>query len=109
MGYTAHGVLVVIGLGKDTFSRMEITERLLGLLLTHRYQVTDHALESMDEDHLTLSDIICGVGTGRVRRSWPRVRKYEIAGRAIDGRALRIVMRLIEARLVRIITVYEER
>lgn len=64
---------------------MNVTERLLGLLLTRRYQMTDHALESMDEDHLTLSDVLCAMGTGRIRRSWPRNRKYEIEGRAIDG------------------------
>jgi hypothetical protein len=88
---------------------MEVTQRLLGLLLTHRYQMTDHALESMDEDGLTLNDILYGVGTGRLRRSWPRDRKYEIEGKAIDGRPIRIVMRLIDVAMLRIITVYEVR
>lgn len=88
---------------------MELTQRMLGLVLAHRFQVTDHALESMDDDGLTFSDLICGVATGRVRRSWPRTRKYEIEGRAIDGRTIRVVMRLPETSLVRIITVYAVR
>ncbi len=86
---------------------MNITRRLLNLLLARRYQITDHALESLDEDDLTFNDVVSGVASGRRRRSWPRQRKYEIEGRSVDGRRVRVVARLIGARLVRIITVYE--
>ena len=93
----------------DTFRGMDIMQRLLGLLLTARYQVTDHAMEALDDDRLTVSDLICGVGTGRIRKSWAGARKYEIEGRAIDGRLIRIVIRLIDSEMMRIITVYEVR
>ena len=85
---------------------MDIAQRFLILVLGRRYQMTDHALESMDEDDLTLNDVISCLSRGRVRRRWPRQRKYEIAGRAIDGCLMRAVGRLIGSRLVRIITVY---
>jgi hypothetical protein len=86
---------------------MRITQRLLNLILARRYQMTDHALESMDEDGLTLNDLLSCLDTGRLRRSWPRQRKYEIEGRAVDGRPTRVVARLLEGGRVRIITTYE--
>ena len=86
---------------------MDIAQRLLNLILARRYQVTDHALESLDEDNLTFNDVLSCLGTGRARRTWARQRKYEIEGRSVDGRPMRVVGRLIGTRLVRIITVYE--
>ncbi len=88
---------------------MNIARRLLNLILVHRYQLTDHAIESMDEDDLTLNDVIFCLSTGRVRRTWKRQRKYEIEGRSVDGRRIRVVARLIGPRLGRIITLYEVR
>lgn len=86
---------------------MDITQRLLNLILAHRYQFTDHAVESMDEDGLTLNDVIYCLSTGHVRRTWKRQRKYEIEGRSVDGRRIRVVARLIGPQLCRIITLYE--
>jgi len=74
---------------------MNIAKRLRDLLQSHRYQFTDHALESMDEDGLTLIDVTYCLSGGRVRRSWKRERKYEIQGKAEDGRPIRVVARLI--------------
>ena len=88
---------------------MNITRRLLNLVLAHCYQFTEHALESMDEDGFTLNDVISCLSTGRARRSWKRQRKYEIEGRAVDGRRIRVVARLIGPSLARMITVYEIR
>jgi hypothetical protein len=88
---------------------MRIAQRLLNLVLARRYQITDHALESLDEDGLALNDVISCLGTGRLRRSWPRQHKYEIDGRAVDGRRVRVVARLLEIGRLRIITVYEVR
>jgi len=59
---------------------MEITRRLLNLVLARCYQMTDHALESLDEHGFTLNDILSRLATGRVRRSWPRQGKYEVDG-----------------------------
>ncbi len=86
---------------------MDITQRLLELFLARRYQLTDHAQDSMDEDRLTTHDVLCCIPTGRLRRSWPRERKFEIEGRSIDGRAMRVIAQLPEPRCMRIITVYE--
>lgn len=86
---------------------MEITARILNLMLGHCYQLTDHAIESMDENDLTLNDLLSCLGTGRVRRAWKRQRKYEIQGHSVDGRRIRVVARLISPRIVRIITLYE--
>ena len=59
---------------------MEIARRLLNLMLARHYQMTDHALESLDEDGFTLNDILSCLATGRVRRSWPRQRKCQVDG-----------------------------
>ena len=86
---------------------MNITQRLLNLILAHSYQFTEHAIEAMDEDGLTLNDCVHCLSTGRIRRTWKRQRKYEIEGRSVDGRRIRVVVRLITPRLARIITLYE--
>jgi len=86
---------------------MDIADRFLHLILSHRYQLTEHAIEAMDEDNLTLNDIVACLAGGYVRRSWKRARKYEIEGYAVDARLIRIIGRLLSPRLVRIITVYE--
>ena len=86
---------------------MEITRLLLKLLLTRQYQLTEHAIESMDEDGLTFNDILACMTHGRRRRSWPRQRKYEIQGYGLEDQRMRVVARLIQARIVRIITMYE--
>ena len=86
---------------------MDLVLKILNLLLARRYQITDHALESMDGDGISLNDVLWCLSKGRLRRSWPRQQKHEIEGRTVDGRRMRIVVRLIEPRFVRIITLYE--
>lgn len=86
---------------------MDIVRRFLHLVLLHRFRLTDHALESLDDHDLTLNDIIACLSEGALRRRWPRQRKYEIAGSSADGRAIRVIIRLLGPNLVRIITVYE--
>ena len=86
---------------------MNIARRLLNLVLARRYQITDHALDSMDEDNLAFNDVVACLASGRLRRSWPRQRKYEVEGASVDGRPVRTVARLIAESTVRIITVYE--
>jgi len=88
---------------------MDISHRLLQLLLARQYQLSDHAFESLDDDDLSLNDVISCFASGRLRRSWPKQRKYEIEGDAVDGRSIRVVARLIRPDLTRIITVYEVR
>jgi hypothetical protein len=86
---------------------MDIITRLLKLFLSHRYEMTDHALEAMDDHRLLLRDLVACFKSGRLYRSWPRISKYEIEGAAVDGRVLRLVSRLTDDGSLRIITVYE--
>lgn len=86
---------------------MDIVVYFQNLFRSHRYEMTDHAIDSMDEDDIALADLASCLHNGRLRRSWPRIRKYEIEGLAIDGRCIRVVTRLTEDRFLRIITVYE--
>jgi hypothetical protein len=86
---------------------MDIIERLLRIFLAGRVRYTEHVLDSLDDDRLTRHDVLACVGTGRLRRSHPRERKYEIEGRSMDGRTMRVVVRLTGPRRLRIITAYE--
>ena len=46
---------------------MEIARRLLNLMLARHYQMTDHALESLDEEGFVLNDVLSCLATGRLR------------------------------------------
>ena len=86
---------------------MNAKQQILNLILAHCYQFTDHAIESMDDHDLTLNDVLSCLSSGRVRRTWKRQRKYEIEGRSVAGRPMRVVARLTKPRMVRIITLYD--
>jgi hypothetical protein len=88
---------------------MDVAKTIFYLLLARRYDLTDHAIDSMDDDGLTFGDILACAGRGRLRRAWPRQRKYEIEGQTLGGCPMRIIARLLGAGKVRIITVYEVR
>jgi len=88
---------------------VNVARRILRLVLARRYQMTEHAIESLDEDGLTLNDVLACLSGGRLRRAWPRQRKYEIEGRGVAGRPMRVVGRLLRPTFVRIITVYAVR
>lgn len=86
---------------------MDVVKNILRLILARRYQFTDHALDALDEHRLSLADVLFCLSTGVCRRSWPRQRKYEVEGRSIDGRRIRVIIRLLAGRVARIITLYE--
>lgn len=86
---------------------MDIRLKLYAMLLAHHFEITEHALEALDDDGFSLDDVTACVALCKVRRSWPRQRKHELEGRATDGRAMRVVVRLIRSDWLRIITVYE--
>jgi len=50
-----------------------------------------------------------GILAGRVRKAWSREGKYEIVGKALDGRPIGVVCRITLTGKVRVITVYEDR
>ncbi len=72
------------------------------------YYLTEHADDEAIVDRLDIYDIENGILTDKIRRSWPKDGKYEIVGRALDGRIIGVVCRITATAKVRVITVYED-
>ena len=53
-------------------------------------------------------DVECGMLNGKIRKTWPREGKYEVAGSALDGRSIGVVCRITRGMKVRAITTYED-
>jgi hypothetical protein len=70
--------------------------------------LTEHADDEAMADGLNTFDIEHGILHGKIRRSWPREKKYEVIGRALDGRPIGVICRITNTRKVRVITVYED-
>jgi hypothetical protein len=83
--------------------------RIQALVQNGLYYLTEHAFGEALEDQFDIFDIEHAILGGRMRRTWPRERKYEIVGPATDGRLIGLVCRVALTRKVRIITVYEDR
>ncbi|HEC99256.1 MAG TPA: DUF4258 domain-containing protein [Proteobacteria bacterium] len=73
------------------------------------YYLTEHADDEASVDGFDIYDIEYGILNGRIRRTWPREGKYEIAGVSLDGRPIGIVCRITGTGKVRVITVYEDK
>ena len=73
------------------------------------YYLTEHADDEAIADGFDVYDIECVILNGRIRRTWPKERKHEIVGLALDGRQMGIICRITEAGKVRIITLYEDK
>lgn len=74
-----------------------------------RYRISSHANEEMSEDNLVMDDIENIILTGQVAQKFthdPRGIRYEIAGKAIDGRRACVVCRFLSSNVLLIITVY---
>ncbi|MDE3017634.1 MAG: DUF4258 domain-containing protein [Nitrospirota bacterium] len=68
-----------------------------------------HFFEEMANDDLVFSDIEQAVMTGRIRRrfaSEPRGLRFEVVGRASDGRKVAIICRMKETGKLLFITTY---
>ena len=83
--------------------------RIRALVQHGLFYLTEHAYEEAMEDGLDIFDVECAILKGKMRRTWPREGKYEIAGLALDGRRVAVVCRITAGQKVRIITVYENR
>ena len=73
------------------------------------YYLTQHADEEALEDDFDIYDVEYGILNGKIRRTWPREGKYEVIGKAPDGRPIGAVCRITKSRKVRVITVYEDK
>jgi hypothetical protein len=72
------------------------------------YYLTEHADDEAIDDGFDIYDIENGILTGTIRRTWSKGGKYEVVGKAIDGRDIGIVCRMTQTGKVRVITVYED-
>lgn len=87
---------------------MGTLRRIQALVRNGLYYLTEHAVEEAEADNFDIYDIEYGILNGKIRRVWPKQKKYEIVGLALDGRPIGVVCRITKAGKVLIITVYED-
>ena len=86
-------------------------ERIRTAILDHRYTLTEHAYDEMDEDNLDVLDVESGILTGEIDQILTmdaRGTRYVIVGTATDqATSVGVVVRFVEHDQLLIITVYE--
>jgi hypothetical protein len=86
-------------------------ERIRNAILDHRYSLTEHAYEEMDDDRLDVLDVEAAILTGgidQVLTADPRGTRYVVIGNATDEQtAVGVVVRFVEHDQLLVITVYE--
>ncbi len=86
-------------------------ERIRDAILDHRYSLTEHAYEEMDEDNLDVLDVEAAILTGEIDQVLtvdPRGTRYVVVGNATDQQtAVGVVVRFVERDQLLIITIYE--
>ncbi|HOU13794.1 MAG TPA: DUF4258 domain-containing protein [Anaerolineae bacterium] len=87
---------------------MSTIAQIQALVRDGLYYLTEHAEEEAQDDGFDIYDIEHGILTGRIRRTWPQDEKYEVIGKALDGRSIGAVCRITQTGKVRVITVYED-
>jgi len=88
---------------------MSVLRRMRGAIRTERYRISSHANDEMADDMLMASDIERIVLTGAIIRQFtddPRGTRYEVLGKAVDGRAAYVVCRFHGPDVLLIITAY---
>ena len=91
---------------------MGILRRMRRAIQSGRYEITFHATEEMANDDLAPEDALRIIETGGTPRPYandPRGRRYEVAGRALDGRGALVVVRFLPDGTLRVITAYAAR
>ncbi len=91
---------------------MTVIERIRKKIRDGDYEFTiPHFFEEMAEDNLAFADIEMAIANGRVRRKFTRDpcgTRYEIVGRAIDGREFAVVCRFKSTGKLLLITTYAD-
>ena len=91
---------------------MTVIERIRRKIRDGDYEFTvPHFFEEMAEDDLIFADIEMAIANGRVRRKYkrdPRGTRYEVVGRAIDGREVAVVCRFKSTGKLLLITTYAD-
>jgi hypothetical protein len=91
---------------------LTVIERIRKKIRDGDYEFTiPHFFEEMAEDNLAFADIEMAIANGRVRRKFtrdPRGTRYEVVGRAIDGREVAVVCRFKSTGKLLLITTYAD-
>ena len=89
---------------------MSIINKIRRKIIEKDYEFAiPHFFEEMAADELEFADIKRAIATGRIRRKFtrdPRGVRYEVVGRAIDGREIVIICRIKSTSKLLFITVY---
>ena len=83
--------------------------RIRKAIRERRVAFSDHALEEMDDDALTLSDIYDVLSHGRIRRTEvhdPRGSRYVVGDILGNGESVEAVCRFLASGVLLVITVY---
>ena len=73
------------------------------------YYLTEHAVNEATDEEFDIYDLENAMITDKIRRTWPKVGKYEVVGSSLNGRSIGIICRITQTGKVRIITVYEDK
>lgn len=87
---------------------MSAIRRIRKAVREGQVEFTDHALEEMDNDYLTLADVRTVLLPGKIRdrlEDDPRGARYVVQS-ALEGETVDVVCRFLASGLLRIITVY---
>jgi hypothetical protein len=90
---------------------MGALQRIRQAIEEQRYRISSHGNQEMSEDDLVAEDIESIVRTGRIAGRFsrdPRGTRYEVAGRATDGRRACVVCRFLLSGVLLVITAYAE-
>jgi hypothetical protein len=84
-------------------------DKLRTCIRKQRYSLSIHANKEMSDDDLIAADLENAILTGRIAKRLtrdPRGIRYEIVGKACDGRPVAVICKSIQPDWLRIITVY---
>ena len=84
-------------------------DKLRKLVREERYKISIHANEEMSNDELTSIDVENAVLTGKITKKFSkdvRGMRYQVTGRALDGRPVVVICRILGNRWLRIVTVF---
>ena len=86
-----------------------VIDKLRDLVRAERYQISVHANEEMAIDFLIAIDVENAILNGSITKKLtkdPRGTRYEITGRACDGRSVSVICRIVSGEWLRIVTVF---
>ena len=89
---------------------MPVIDTIREKIRDQEYEFTfPHFFEEMANDGLVFADIESAIFNGKIRRRFsrdPRGTRYEIAGRALDGREIAVICRIKATGKLLLITTY---